>query len=64
MRNTQSLQRSRAQLIANAARPSQPWMLVTYMTHANPAQEGDFYGGWATTDIVGLFKGGPGTWGW
>lgn len=28
------------------------------------SQEGDFYGGWITTDIVGPFKGGPGTWGW
>lgn len=28
------------------------------------AQEGDFYGGWITRDIVGPFKGGQGTWGW
>lgn len=28
------------------------------------AQEGDFYGGWITSDIVGPFKGGPGTLGW
>ncbi|HEX7169911.1 MAG TPA: DUF427 domain-containing protein [Rubrobacter sp.] len=28
------------------------------------AQEGDFYGGWVTPDIVGPFKGAPGTWGW
>lgn len=28
------------------------------------AQEGDFYGGWITDDIVGPFKGGAGTWGW
>ncbi|MFO8098903.1 MAG: DUF427 domain-containing protein [Salinibacter sp.] len=28
------------------------------------AQEGDFYGGWVTDDIVGPFKGGPGTIGW
>ncbi|MFB2836687.1 DUF427 domain-containing protein [Floridanema evergladense] len=27
-------------------------------------QAGDFYGGWITSDIVGPFKGGPGTWGW
>jgi len=27
-------------------------------------QEGDFYGGWITQDIVGPFKGGTGTWGW
>jgi uncharacterized protein (DUF427 family) len=28
------------------------------------AQQGDFYGGWITSAIVGPFKGGPGTWGW
>lgn len=28
------------------------------------AQEGDFYGGWITPDIVGPFKGASGTWGW
>jgi uncharacterized protein (DUF427 family) len=28
------------------------------------AQKGDFYGGWVTQNIVGPFKGGPGTWGW
>ena len=27
-------------------------------------QGGDFYGGWITSDIVGPFKGAPGTWGW
>lgn len=27
-------------------------------------QPGKFYGGWITTDIVGPFKGEPGTWGW
>ena len=28
------------------------------------AQEGDFYGGWITREIVGPFKGGTGTLGW
>ncbi len=28
------------------------------------AQTGDFYGGWITREIVGPFKGEPGTWGW
>jgi uncharacterized protein (DUF427 family) len=28
------------------------------------SQEGDFYGGWITPNIVGPFKGGPGTTGW
>ena len=27
-------------------------------------QEGDFYGGWITSRVVGPFKGAPGTWGW
>lgn len=28
------------------------------------AQAGDFYGGWITSEIVGPFKGGAGTFGW
>jgi uncharacterized protein (DUF427 family) len=28
------------------------------------SQPGDFYGGWITSDIIGPFKGAPGTWGW
>ncbi|WP_435011197.1 DUF427 domain-containing protein [Tundrisphaera lichenicola] len=28
------------------------------------SQPGDFYGGWITSEIVGPFKGDPGTWGW
>ena len=28
------------------------------------AQPGDFYGGWITSDLVGPFKGAPGTGGW
>jgi len=28
------------------------------------AQDGDFYGGWITTDLVGPFKGAPGTLAW
>ncbi|MEQ8762477.1 MAG: DUF427 domain-containing protein [Planctomycetota bacterium] len=27
-------------------------------------QPGDFYSGWITQDVIGPFKGGPGTWGW
>jgi uncharacterized protein (DUF427 family) len=27
-------------------------------------QPGDFYGGWITSQVVGPFKGAPGTWGW
>lgn len=28
------------------------------------ANDGDFYGGWITSRVVGPFKGGPGSWGW
>ena len=28
------------------------------------AQDGAFYGGWITSNIVGPFRGVPGTWGW
>jgi uncharacterized protein (DUF427 family) len=28
------------------------------------AQEGDFYGGWITAELIGPFKGPPGTLGW
>ncbi len=27
-------------------------------------QPGNFYGGWITSDVVGPFKGGSGSWGW
>ncbi len=27
-------------------------------------QTGDFYGGWITPEVIGPFKGDPGTWGW
>ncbi len=27
-------------------------------------QPGEFYGGWITADVVGPFKGEPGSWGW
>lgn len=27
-------------------------------------QPGNFYGGWITPNLVGPFKGGPGSWGW
>jgi uncharacterized protein (DUF427 family) len=32
--------------------------------HRVAAQPGDFYGGWVTPNLVGPFKGGPGSWGW
>ena len=37
---------------------------VTVGGEAVVAQEGDFYGGWITSEIDGPFKGGPGTLGW
>ncbi len=36
----------------------------TVGTHTVTPQEGDFYGGWITPNIVGPFKGAPGTLGW
>lgn len=32
--------------------------------HLVTPNDGDFYGGWITPDVVGPFKGGPGTRGW
>lgn len=28
------------------------------------AQPGNFYGGWITRELIGPFKGAPGSWGW
>ncbi len=38
--------------------------LCTVDGEAVRAQDGGFYGGWVTDDVVGPFKGAPGTWGW
>jgi uncharacterized protein (DUF427 family) len=32
--------------------------------HVVSPNDGDFYGGWITPDVVGPFKGGAGSWGW
>lgn len=32
--------------------------------HLVTPQPGGFYGGWITPDVVGPFKGIPGSWGW
>ncbi|MEM9793522.1 MAG: DUF427 domain-containing protein [Pseudomonadota bacterium] len=32
--------------------------------YAVTAQPGDFYGGWVTSNLTGIVKGGPGTLGW
>lgn len=37
---------------------------VTVDGEAVRPQEGGFYGGWITDDVVGPFKGQPGSWGW
>ncbi len=41
-----------------------PFDEVTLDGEAVTPQPGRFYGGWITADIVGPFKGTPGTWGW
>ena len=42
---------------------SAPWECYVDGEKVEP-QEGDFYGGWTTSDIEGRIKGGPGTLGW
>ena len=41
-----------------------PWRPASSTASGCRLQEGDFYGGWVTRDIVGPFKGGAGTLGW
>lgn len=40
-----------------------PWECFVDGEKVQP-QEGDFYGGWVTSELEGPMKGGPGTWGW
>ncbi|KAK5940231.1 hypothetical protein PMZ80_007651 [Knufia obscura] len=40
-----------------------PWKCCVDGEQVQP-QEGDFYGGWVTSELEGRMKGGPGTWGW
>ncbi|KAK5071257.1 hypothetical protein LTR64_007761 [Lithohypha guttulata] len=40
-----------------------PWTCYVDGEKVKP-QEGDFYGGWVTSELEGPMKGGPGTWGW
>ncbi|KAI1629938.1 hypothetical protein EDD37DRAFT_618173 [Exophiala viscosa] len=40
-----------------------PWECFVDDEKVTP-QEGDFYGGWVTSELEGPMKGGPGTWGW
>jgi uncharacterized protein (DUF427 family) len=41
-------------------RADEAWLGAERVT----AQAGDFYGGWITSDLIGPFKGAPGTLGW
>ena len=42
-----------------------PQLLECYVDEERvEPQAGGFYGGWVTSDIVGPFKGAPGSWGW
>ncbi|OCT49121.1 hypothetical protein CLCR_05182 [Cladophialophora carrionii] len=40
-----------------------PWECFVDDEKVTP-QEGDYYGGWVTSELEGPMKGGPGTWGW
>jgi len=42
------------------------WAMDTCLVDGEVArpQPGNFYGGWITDDVVGPFKGEPGSWGW
>jgi uncharacterized protein (DUF427 family) len=42
------------------------WAVDQCLVDGQPVrpQPGDFYGGWITDDVVGPFKGEPGSWGW
>lgn len=41
-----------------------PWWDIYVDGEKVEAQPGNFYGGWLTSDVEGVTKGGPGTWGW
>ncbi len=43
-----------------ASRVDEAWVGDELVT----PQAGDFYGGWITSQVIGPFKGAPGTWGW
>ena len=53
-------ERLRGHLSFYASRVDEAWVGDERVT----PQAGDFYGGWITSEVVGPFKGGPGTWGW
>ena len=42
-----------------------PWAVEAFVDDERvQAQEGGFYGGWITSDLIGPFKGAPETAGW
>jgi uncharacterized protein (DUF427 family) len=41
-----------------------PFDAITLDGEPVTPQPGGFYGGWITAEVVGPFKGGPGSWGW
>ena len=41
-----------------------PFAEITLDGERVQPQPGGFYGGWITDEVVGPFKGGPGSWGW
>jgi len=52
------------QLTDRVAVYAAPFDEVTVDGEVVTPQPGEFYGGWITADVVGPFKGGPGSWGW
>ena len=54
----------RFRVLAGAVAFSPSQVVATVDGERVRPQEGGFYGGWVTDDVVGPFKGGPGTWGW
>jgi uncharacterized protein (DUF427 family) len=52
------------ELVDRVAVYAGPFDLVTLDGERVSPQPGGFYGGWVTPDVVGPFKGDPGSWGW
>jgi uncharacterized protein (DUF427 family) len=52
------------ELADRAALYAAPFDAITLDDEQVRPQPGGFYGGWVTAEVVGPFKGGPGSWGW
>jgi uncharacterized protein (DUF427 family) len=52
------------ELVDRVALYAAPFDEITLDGERVAPQPGGFYGGWVTGDVVGPFKGGPGSWGW